>query len=82
MNELLICACNSLEHQIILHYDEHDKEVCCYIHLSEGTFWDRLKKGMAYIFGYKCKYGHWDEFIFRKEHIPHLEKMVELLKRK
>lgn len=74
--DVLICACNSTEHQIVLHLDQEDKVIYCHIHLtSYQSFFKRLWVGIKYIFGYKCKYGHWDEFIINHEHS---DKLIEL----
>ena len=39
----------------------------------------RLKNGIMYIFGYKSKYGHFDEFIFRPEHSDKLKEISDIL---
>jgi len=76
---VLICECNSREHQIIIEYDEDDNIFYCYIHLTHQGFLRRLKAGLKYIFGYKCKYGHWDEFVFKPEHAEKLQEITDLL---
>lgn len=67
---LLICSCGSCEHQAILSYwhDEDYPEVYLSIHLItwEG-FWRRLWTGLRYAFGYKSKYGHFDEMVITPE---------------
>ena len=90
--ELLICECHSTDHQIILlhEYDEEKDEndniikkfPMCYvqIHLNNfNTFWQRVKYGIKYIFGYKCRYGAFDDFIFNPEDAPKLQKLVDHL---
>jgi hypothetical protein len=42
-------------------------------------FWRRFVAGMKYIFGYKCRYGQWDEFIFKPEHSEQLREFSDLL---
>lgn len=78
-DELLICACSSDEHQIILHKDEEEKIVYCTIHLVTLSFWKRLIHGIKYIFGYKCKYGNFEEFILDNKHIDKLKELVKFL---
>ena len=78
--ELLICSCNSRQHQIVIQYDEEDNLIYCHIHLSHRGFWQRLISGFKYIFGYHCRYGHWDEFIFQQEHSQVLLEMSKILK--
>jgi hypothetical protein len=76
---ILICDCSSHEHQIIIEHDNDDNLIYCYIHLTNRNFWGRLKAGIKYIFGYKSKYGQWDEFIFKPEHAKDLNKLSKLL---
>jgi hypothetical protein len=78
--EILLCQCHSSEHQILVHYDEEDKMMYLHIHLAERSFWKRLKYGLKYIFGYHCKYGHWDEFIFNENDADKLQAMADALK--
>lgn len=74
---ILVCECGSTEHQIVIYHDVEEKEVYCHIHLSDVPFFKRLIRGIRYIFGYKCKYGHWDEFIFNKKDA---DKVLEIYK--
>jgi len=78
--EILLCRCYSAEHQILVHHSEDDKELYLSIHLAERNFWRRLKFGLKYIFGYHCKYGHWDEFIFNENDAEKLQAMADALK--
>lgn len=75
----MICDCSSAEHQIIFHYDEEEKLVYCSIHLSSHNFFKRLKLGLRYIFGYKCRFGHWEEFILKTEHSNKLKEISDFL---
>jgi hypothetical protein len=79
--EILLCHCHSSEHQILVLYNEEDKELYLEIHLAERSFWKRLKYGLKYIFGYHCKYGHWDEFIFNENDADKLQAMADALKK-
>jgi len=85
-NNILICECNSTEHQIVFNKiddDSDDKQIYCHIYLSDyPNFFKRVIIGIKYIFGYKCKYGHWDEFILSKKHSDDLKEMSEYLKNK
>jgi hypothetical protein len=81
--ELILCTCGSNEHQIILTYfDDEDDIVYVSIHLASKSFWERVILGMKYIFGYKCKYGHWEEFYMGKQEAEQLQKFINLLKEK
>lgn len=83
-NHLLICSCNSTEHQMVFHKsdgnDWYPPEVYVHVHLIRRSFWYRLKYGLKYIFGYKSQYGAWDEFIMDDSHIKHLEAIIQHLK--
>lgn len=76
-DELLICACSSDEHQIIIHKD--DDIVYCSVHLVNLPFFTRLWNAIKYIFGYKCKYGNFEEFILSKKHVDSLKNVVKFL---
>lgn len=82
-HELFICQCNNTEHQLIFSYfpDDEDKDVYVSVHLTpEYNIWKRIKMAIKYIFGYKCCYGHFDEFIFNKKDADKLQSVVNYLK--
>lgn len=67
---------------IIRYFDDPDyPEVFVDIHLVKKSLWYRIKYGIKYIFGYKCKYGAWDEMIMNKDHIKPLESVVAHIKK-
>ena len=76
---VLICDCSSREHQIIIEHNNEDNLTYCHIHLVKHGFWRRFKAGLKYIFGYKCRYGQWEEFILKPEHANQLRELSELL---
>lgn len=78
-SQVLICDCHSDDHQILIHYDDEDREVYLHIHLASRGFWARLKYAFKYVFGYKSRYGAWDSFIFRKQDSKKLEDVVKFL---
>jgi hypothetical protein len=68
--ELFVCECESVEHQLIFLYDENDtySEIYCEIHLTTYmNFWQRLKHGVKYIFGFKSRYGAFDSIILNPD---------------
>lgn len=70
--EVIFCRCHSPEHQIILNYwpddKPNEKELYVSIHLNNyDNFLRRLWIGLKYAFGYRCKYGNWDEIIISPE---------------
>ena len=78
--EILVCACHSTEHQIVIQKDEEENVLYCSIHLCPLPWYERIVNGIKYIFGYPCKYGDFDEFIFDKNHVILLSQMTEFLR--
>lgn len=84
VNELFICKCNNTEHQLIFSYfpnDIDDRNIYVSVHLNpEYNKWKRLWFAIKYIFGYRCRYGHFDEFVFNNKDAEKLQKVVDYLK--
>ena len=81
INELFLCKCLNTEHQLIFQYFPDDKEVFVSVHLNpEHRLLKRIWVAIKYIFGYRCKYGHFDEFIFNGYDAERLQKVVDVLK--
>lgn len=83
VNKLFICACNSIEHQLVIQYfaDEKDSGVYCSVHLKpEFNVFKRIWKATKYIFGHRSVYGDFDEFIFKPEDADSLQQVVDYLK--
>lgn len=80
--ELLLCECGSSEHQMVIRYFNNELDAFVYVdvYLTKRSFWGRLKYAIKYIFGYKSKYGAWDEIILGHKHIKSLELVVKYLK--
>jgi len=86
VTEILICDCNSTDHQLVMYYDKDDEfgheEVFIHFHLSNHrSFWGRLKYGLKYIFGYKSRFGAWDELVLKPTDVNKLQRMVDYLNR-
>lgn len=79
--EILECACHSVDHSYIISYDEWDDANWVYIepHLSTGSFWHRLKYAVKYLFGWKCRYGCFDEIIITEENYQPLKHLVDFI---
>ncbi len=78
--EVLLCDCNSTNHQIIIIYDEDEKDpsdkmVFMYTCLNKPSFWRRLQ----YLFGFQ-KYA-FEDFIFNPEDADKLQKVVDYLRK-
>ena len=81
--ELLVCACNNVEHQLIISYftDDDYKEVYCSVHLKpERNIFKRIWHAVKYVFGHRSIYGDFDEFIFKPEDAEKLQEAVNYLK--
>ena len=78
-SEKLICSCFSDEHNLQFTYDEEDKVIYTTIYLHQyRSFFKRVWVAIKYIFGYHCKYGHWDTFNFDPEDY---QKIIDLIKK-
>lgn len=79
---IILCSCNSTEHQMVFLPSPfpEEKEVYVHIHLNKRSWWERLKYGIKYIFGYKCMYGAFDEMILDKNNIHKLEEVIKYIK--
>lgn len=75
--ELLHCACHSLEHISILQYDKEEKECYLSVYLKKLPWYKRLIHGIKYIFGFTSSYGDFDEFIWNGETV---DKILPILK--
>jgi len=69
--KLILCDCQHPEHQLILMYftdeqDEDEKFIFAHVHLAERPFLKRIWSAIKYIFGYRCRYGHFDEVLISK----------------
>ena len=83
--EIVICACHSTEHQMVISYSEdvidgqRYPEVYLHILLNKRSFWKRFKYGIKYIFGYQSRYGAFDEMIIDKKDVGKFKRVVEHL---
>lgn len=79
---ILICECHNVEHQICIYKDEDDGVAYVSVHLIPGTFFERLRNAIKYIFGHRSRYGDFDEFLFKKEHGDALISLGNFLNKK
>ena len=63
--KLILCECNSPEHQLLLRKFEDEPETFYIeVHLTSNRgFFKRLWCGLKYAFGYKCRFGAWDGIV-------------------
>jgi len=67
------CQCMSTEHLLKFHLDLKDGVLCLNFHLANWKPWYiRIWVAIKYIFGYKSKYGDFDEFFFKDEDVKRI----------
>lgn len=74
------CDCYSPEHllqfKLFDTIGEDHKTLSAYVFLNPEPWYKRIWIAVKYIFGYKCRYGHFDEFILNPEDV---DKFINLL---
>jgi len=82
-SEFFECQCHSDEHTLKFTWNEEDNEIYTSVFLDDyRNFFQRVKVAAKYIFGYKCKYGHWDCFVLKPEDAGRLKELLEKLNNK
>jgi len=62
------CQCYSDEHTLKFNIDDEDGYIYASVFLNQWNSWyKRIWIALKYVFGYKCKYGHFDSFMLRLE---------------
>ena len=76
----IVCECSSQDHTICVRYcDDMDGDQICWIEVQlhqYRSFFQRIVIAIKYIFGYQCRYGHWDSTSIN---ISSGEKLVDFL---
>lgn len=79
--EFFECICLSDEHTLkftLDFYDPNDIELYTSVFLSQcHNLFGRLWIAIKYVFGYKCKYGHWDYTILKVEDTDRLIALLQ-----
>lgn len=66
--EIFICSCYSLEHQVAFWYDTEDNLLYVQPHLiTHRNLLKRFYVALKYMFGYRSRFGEWDETILSGE---------------
>ena len=47
--------------------DKEEGDIYVTFQLIKQSFFSRLWLAIKYLFGYQCKYGHWDEIILKRK---------------
>jgi hypothetical protein len=81
------CACYSDEHRLTFQIDDDIKdgwkpEFYTSIFLSEqNNLFKRIWTALKYTFGYKCRYGHWENFIMNEKDIDRMLTVLQNYKK-
>ena len=70
MEDIYRCECSSSEHFFTITIDEddpNDKFVYVLVHLKHKPVLHRIWTAIKYIFGYKSRFGSFEEIIIKKE---------------
>mgnify|MGYP001344531591 CR=1 FL=1 len=71
------CQCGSDEHTLRFTYDKEEHEIYTSIFLCDWQRWyKRLWVALKYALGYKCKYGHWDNWIMEDKDVGRLKELI------
>lgn len=76
-HELFVCACEDVDHQMIIGMFDDEPELYVSIHLVRAGFFRRLWTGIKYILGKKSKYGDFDEILLEKKDIDRLRQILD-----
>lgn len=78
----LECACDSDEHTLRFTLDKDDGEIFTSVYLNHWLPWHkRVWLAVRYVFGYRCKYGHWDCTIINREGAKKLRAILDEFER-
>lgn len=74
----LECACSSVEHTLRFVLDKDDDEIYVEMHLNPCLPWyKRVWQAVRYVFGYRCKYGHWNCTVINREGAKKLRAILD-----
>ena len=87
--EYFDCDCGSSEHTLrfcyFVPFKDEPAEIHTEIFLNQyRSVWQRIRIAIKYVFGYKCRYGHWDVWTLKRNDCERLkgllDKMIEFHK--
>jgi hypothetical protein len=78
---IFICSCYSLDHLIAFYYDREDFELHIQTRINpEYGFFKRIWLAIKYIFGYRSRFGEYDDFIFNPDDMEKLRWYINMIK--
>ena len=76
--EFFECHCFAEEHTIKFSYEEEYNELYLSVFLNQyRPWWHRIWVATKYVFGYKCRYGHWDTWSLNVDDADRLRDFVD-----
>lgn len=79
-NDILVCACHNVDHNVIVTHDTEDELVYVNVRLKDDqSFSDRIKTAFKYVFKIKRYKSDYTEFILDSNDIPKLKKIITTL---
>lgn len=79
--EFFECTCTSDTHTLKFKLDDVDLYTSVFLN-QYRSFLGRIWVAIKYMFGYKCRYGHWDCFILKPEDIDRLADLLQIYRRR
>jgi len=58
-------------------WENGDVDLFLEVHLVKRGFWRRLRSGIRYIFGYKCKFGAFDSLTFSPKKAEQIKSLLQ-----
>jgi len=78
ITEYFECHCYAEEHAIRFSYEEEYNELFLSVFLNQYRPWyHRIWVAIKYVFGYKCRYGHWDTWTLKVEDAGRLRHLAD-----
>lgn len=74
------CNCTSAEHTLRFTIDNDEECPALYVAVQLNRFhgfFERLWLAIKYVFGYECKFGHWDEVILMGDNVRKMRNLCD-----
>ena len=90
-SEIFVCECSDIAHHVIFQvwdWGKDDKrlamhpeaaiELAIFVPLNPEWKWHkRIWLAIKYMFGYQCKYGHYDSMMVRRSDVPRIKAILD-----
>lgn len=83
IQELFVCECNTLDHNFIfsdipdINESYEDSGPYLHVHLNpKYSFFERIKLALKYIFGFRSRFGDYDEIILKPDDLIKLRNLL------